>query len=692
MATITRLTEERYRVVSGVGAGAGAALAMMLVMGALRLTLGVPTIPELMLGPILRLLGGRAFSQALDTLYYAGRPLLFTAVLEGTLLLGVLLGLLYARLGRPSPISGHRPLVFRSPLGGILYGLGIGVVLNLFFLPLLGEAPFASQASQLYSGTAVPLWIGLMLLALVYGITLHRLLPMPVPVLSSGVALAADYPVYISPIMEGSSDRRQFLRIVGGGLLALLGGGISLYGGTVLNQRGFTSPVDVPPPDASANAAPSDSDVAMAGDTPTAQPTPQATEVRPSPTEPPATQQPPTQAPPTSVPPTEEPTQAPPTPQPPTSVPPTQVPAQAPAGTTPPLVATSEPTPVEQPVPPTASAEVPQQPTSTPPPLPSTPTQLPPPPATPQPAQAAATAVGPMRVQIGVQEITPVASFYHVSKNFFDPSPFADKWSLSIKGMVAKPYSLTYKQLTAMPATTVTVGMMCISNPIGGGLIGNQTWKGVSLADLLKKAKPQASFSDVAFTADDGYTDSISLSKAMDPNVMLVWEMGGAALTPEHGGPARLLVPGIYGMKHVKWINTIELVAYDFKGYWQQPDQGWSDPAPVNLMSRIDTPQAGTLTQKSQILSGVAFAGDRSISKVEVSTDGGKTWNQAYLKPPLSGTSWAVWGYQWTPSKVGKYSLQVRATDGKGNLQTARRTDPYPNGATGYHTVAVKVN
>lgn len=660
MATVTRLTEERYRIIAGVGAGAGAALAMILVMAALRLVLGVPTIPELMLGPILRLLGGRAFSQALDTLYYAGRPLLFTLVLEGTLLLGALLGLLYARLGRPNPTNGHRPLVFRSPLSGILYGLGIGVVLNLVFLPLLGEAPFANQASQLYSGTAMPLWSGLMLLALVYGVTLHRLLPNPAPVfvLGSGTALAVDYPGYISPTLEGTADRRQFLRIAGGGLLALLGGGISLYGGTVLNQGGLTSPVDVPPPDtSSANAGPSGSDVAMAGDTPTAQPTPQATEVQSSPTEPPATQQPSTESPPT---------------QPPsTSVLPTAEPTQAPTGTPQPPAATSEPTSVEQP---------------------ATPTQLPPPLATPQPTRAATAAAGPQPVQIAVQEITPVAGFYHVSKNFFDPSPSAGKWGLAIKGMVANPYSLTYKQLTAMPATTATVGMMCISNPIGGGLIGNQTWKGVRLADLLKKAKPQAGFSDVAFTADDGYTDSIPLNKAMDPNVMLVWEMGGTPLTSKHGGPARLMVPGIYGMKHVKWLNTIELVAYDFKGYWQQPDQGWSDPAPVNLMSRIDTPQGGTPARKPQILSGVAFAGDRSISKVEVSTDGGNTWNRAYLKPPLSGTSWAVWGYEWTPLKAGKYILQVRATDGKGNLQNARRTDPYPNGATGYHTVTVKVN
>jgi DMSO/TMAO reductase YedYZ molybdopterin-dependent catalytic subunit len=292
---------------------------------------------------------------------------------------------------------------------------------------------------------------------------------------------------------------------------------------------------------------------------------------------------------------------------------------------------------------------------------------------------------------IKVSEITPTDAFYHVSKNFFDPSPSAGDWRLEFRGMVNKPYALTYEQLTALPAIKVTTGMMCISNPIGGGLIGNTTWKGVRFGDLIKKASPQAGVVDVLMRAVDDYSDSIPYKKALDPNVVLVWEMGGQPLTPEHGFPARLLVPGIYGMKHVKWLTSVELVNYDFKGFWQDPSQGWSDPAPVNTMSRIDYPTEGGLDMKPQNFSGVAFAGDRSISKVEISTDGGRTWNQAYVKPPRSGTSWVVWGYRWTPPKPGKYTVQVRATDGKGNLQTAKVTDPYPNGATGYHTVTYSV-
>ena len=359
---------------------------------------------------------------------------------------------------------------------------------------------------------------------------------------------------------------------------------------------------------------------------------------------------------------------------------PASVPTAAPPVDTPTSV---PPTDTAIPEPATATAEeATQAPTAT----------TEPPTATAQPTATIEPSATPVALPvIEVQEITPVDSFYHVSKNFFDPSPSANGWNLEITGLVDKPYSLDYKALTSLPATLVTTGMMCISNPVGGGLIGNQVWKGVHLADLLKKAKPKVGVTKLLMRAVDGYSDSITFQKAMDPDVMLVWEMGGKPLTSQHGFPARLLVPGIYGMKHVKWITSIELINYDFKGFWQDPSQGWSDPAPVNILSRIDFPTDGTLSMKQQTISGVAFAGDRSLTKVEVSTDGGKTWNKAYVKPPKSHTSWVVWGYNWTPSAPGKHTIMVRATDGNGKLQTARRADSYPNGATGYHSVTYVV-
>jgi DMSO/TMAO reductase YedYZ molybdopterin-dependent catalytic subunit len=507
----------------------------------------------------------------------------------------------------------------------VLYGLLIAFLLNTLFLVLVDQEPFAARAFGPGLDSAIPLWAGLTLLALVYAVTLYGLLP-PLPAVAQ-----AD----VESSVVQSNDRRQLLRIGLGALLSLVGGGILVGAGTLINQGGLTSPVnrvgEANPDNASVEDVPGDPD------TPTPETAAQAQPDTPTPRPPVPTD---TAAPaPTST----------------TAAAPTEAPVDPSTGTPEPL-STDTPVPTDTPLP----------------------TETPLPTATPLPA-------------IKVQEITPVGSFYHVSKNFFDPSVSANGWKLQIKGLVSNPYSLDYKQLTSMTPVKVTTGMMCISNPVGGGLIGNTTWKGVRLGDLIKRARPKAGVTKVVMRAADDYSDSISYDKAQDPDVVLVWEMGGAPLTSEHGFPARLLVPGIYGMKHVKWIQSIELVNYDFKGYWQEPNQGWSDPAPVNTMSRIDFPSEGVLTMKPQAFSGIAFAGDRSISKVEISTDGGKTWNEAYLKQPKSHTSWVVWGYTWTPPAPGVYKVQVRATDGNGNMQSAKRTDPYPNGAKGYHTISYKV-
>jgi len=598
MAILTVSRPRPYRIISGIGAGAGAALVMLVAMGLLRFMLQFPSLPELMLNPVVKLLGGQAFSDALDKLYYAGRPLMFTLMLEGTILLGVILGVIYARLARPNPTTGERPALFNSPLGGVLYGLLIGILLNTVFLPIVEQDVFASQPLGITAASPLPLWAGLMVLALIFGITLHGLLPGLAPKAEGGVVLP-------DPAAQ-AVDRRHVLRILGGAALSLVGGAAFWYGGTVLTQGGFTSPVDRPVADDSTGAV---------------------------------------------------------------QVEETATPAQ---------VSQANPTSTPEP---TATTE---PPTATPQAVAQAPTEPPP----PAPTNTAKTAAVPV---IRVKEITPTESFYHISKNFFDPSPGSKDWKLEIKGLVENPYSLTYGELTSLPAVEVTTGMMCISNPIGGGLIGNAKWKGVRLAALLQKAKPKKGALELAMSAVDGYTDSITLKKALDPDVVLVWEMNGAPLTSQHGFPARLLVPGIYGMKHLKWITSIELVDYDFKGFWQQPAQGWNDPAPVNTMSRIDLPTAGNLdVNKKTTISGVAFAGDRSISKVEVSIDGGKTWKEAYVKPPLSGTSWVVWGYEWTPTTPGKYTVQVRATDGEGKLQSAKKADPYPNGATGYHSITYR--
>ncbi len=287
--------------------------------------------------------------------------------------------------------------------------------------------------------------------------------------------------------------------------------------------------------------------------------------------------------------------------------------------------------------------------------------------------------------------LTPEKDFYVVSKNFIDPTVAQSGWKLSIEGLVDHPQTYTYDQIRSRPSTTHIATLECISNEVGGDYISNGEWSGFPLKDLLDEAGVKSGVVDVVFYADDGYSDSIPLAVALDPNTFLVHELDGAQLPQEHGFPVRMLVPNIYGMKNVKWLTKIALVDTDFKGYWQH--RGWSDVAIINTMSRIDFPKALDTVQdgKPVKVGGVAFAGSRGISKVELSTDGGRTWNAATLQKPLSTLSWVIWTYNWTPKATGKVSIVVRATDGTGQTQTNQENPPLPDGSTGYHLVQVKV-
>ncbi len=209
------------------------------------------------------------------------------------------------------------------------------------------------------------------------------------------------------------------------------------------------------------------------------------------------------------------------------------------------------------------------------------------------------------------------------------------------------------------------------------------------LAELLAEAGVRANVYKAKFRCADDYEDSITLDRALDPDTLVVTGMNGALLTPDHGFPARLIVPGIYGMKNVKWVTRIEVVDYDFKGYWMQ--RGWSDKATYQTSSRIDVPKnRASLTVGQIALAGVAFAGDRGIDKVEVSLDDGKSWQEAQIKPALSHNAWNLWVLN-TRLEPGTYQVKVRATDGNGELQTAKPSDPLPDGATGYHSALLRV-
>ncbi len=308
-------------------------------------------------------------------------------------------------------------------------------------------------------------------------------------------------------------------------------------------------------------------------------------------------------------------------------------------------------------------------------------------------ARAAASAGQDLfaRVRGLTPEITPAAQFYRVSKNLFDPVVEAADWRLQIDGLVERPYTLTYEQLRQLPAVERVVTLACISNEVGGDLISTARWRGVPLKTLVERAGLREGVVDIGLEAADDYTDSIPLAKALHPDTLVVWEMNGQPLPPEHGFPARLIVPGIYGMKNVKWLTRITAVAEDVLGFWER--RGWSDQAVVKTMSRIDVPLAGSrLRDETIVVAGIAFAGDRGIRRVEVSVDGGRTWTPAQLKRPLSPYSWVHWAVAWRPTAAGRYTLTVRAVDGRGEVQTAQRSPTAPDGASGWHTIEVRVD
>ena len=283
--------------------------------------------------------------------------------------------------------------------------------------------------------------------------------------------------------------------------------------------------------------------------------------------------------------------------------------------------------------------------------------------------------------------ITPNDEFYITSYRS-PPTVHAGTWELAIKGLVERPFTLTYPDLLARPVVTEIVTLECVGNGVGGDAIGTAAWEGVPLKTLLDEAGVSGAGYDVVLRAADGYSDSIRLARAMAGDVLVATRMNGVPLPRGHGFPARIIVPGIYGMKSVQWLTEIEVVEGDYKGYYQR--QGWSDDATVKTMSRIDFPRHGdSLEGPAYTVRGLAFAGVRGIRQVELSTDGGQRWAPASLAEPLSPFAWRFWSYRWAIPTPGRYTLMVRATDGTGLVQSSEEQEPFPGGTTGLHEVTV---
>ncbi|MGH7918913.1 MAG: molybdopterin-dependent oxidoreductase [Candidatus Dormibacteraceae bacterium] len=307
------------------------------------------------------------------------------------------------------------------------------------------------------------------------------------------------------------------------------------------------------------------------------------------------------------------------------------------------------------------------------------------------PAWAQSLAVGGSGRGAISPALTPVQDFYIVSKNFQDPTLEAAGWSVQLRGMVAHPTTLTLTDLRSRPSVTMTLTQECISNVVGGDQISTGRFTGVPLRDLLAEAKPGEGASMLGFTASDGYTETMTLENATtDGQILVAYDLDGRPLPDEHGYPARLLVPGHYGMRGPKWLTRINVGTSEPGGYWEQ--QGWDPAAKVQTMSRIDAPLEGAVLPAGEVtVGGIAFAANRAIQAVEWSLDGGRTWRPATLKPPLSRLTWVLWHASWHASRPATYTLKVRARDGTGEWQSSAAAPSFPTGSTGLHSISVSI-
>ena len=293
-----------------------------------------------------------------------------------------------------------------------------------------------------------------------------------------------------------------------------------------------------------------------------------------------------------------------------------------------------------------------------------------------------------------VQSITPNDQFYCVTKNVVDPRVNVRLWHLEINGLVENPRVYRLEDLKEIRSVEQETTLMCISNGLDAGLISNAVWKGVPIHDLLEPAVPLSHAARVRFWGVDNYTDTIPLEKAMEPTTLLAYEMNGVPLPHRHGHPARVIVPGYFGEKHVKWLTRIEVTDANAKGFYET--QGWGPDFIVPTRSRIDLPDHESWFALSKLnapieVKGIAYGGDRGTSRVELSSDDGETWDDAKIDYPGTKLTWALWSFDWRPDDADDYTLIVRATDGEGAVQEWEEDRSPFSGATGFHKITVHI-
>lgn len=311
------------------------------------------------------------------------------------------------------------------------------------------------------------------------------------------------------------------------------------------------------------------------------------------------------------------------------------------------------------------------------------------------PTEVAAAPPLPSGADLGIDGlttfITPNADFYRIDTALIVPTVTAEEWRLHVHGMVERELMLDFEQLNARSLIERDVTLACVSNEIGGDLIGNARWIGAPLADLLAEAGVDPTADQLVSTSIDGFTCGTPVSAVTDGrDAMLAVAMNGEPLPIEHGFPVRMVVPGLYGyVSATKWVVDLELTTFDsFDPYWIR--RGWAEQAPIKTQSRIDTPRHDSSMKTGEIVvAGVAWAQRVGVSRVEVRIDDGP-WADADLAAEDTIDTWRQWKLV-TGVDPGARRLQVRATDADGVTQPEARTEPFPDGATGWHTILVNV-
>ncbi len=285
--------------------------------------------------------------------------------------------------------------------------------------------------------------------------------------------------------------------------------------------------------------------------------------------------------------------------------------------------------------------------------------------------------------------ITPNDEFYITSKG---PTPMVDasQWQLKFDGLVAHPFTLNYQELLALPKIQKVYTLECISNPIGGTAIGNAVWTGTPLKPLLEKAQPLGEARFAAIYGADGLSTGLPVERLWNEENFIAYQMNGVDLPPIHGYPARVFIPGKFGMKQPKWVTRIELRKKHYLGYWES--RGWSDNCERWAQARFtDLRDGAKLRGKNLQFAGYAIGNLDGIRSVEISFDNGKTWEPTTIFSNPSPIVWTFWKYTWANPKPGKYKIRLRAIDGHGRIEGRGPTSTFPRGATGQQVVTVHV-